>query len=114
MVFALFVGLFCGVRTAEAATKSATRTISVYDKAEYVGSIKVTIKYTYNNSTVNITSCSIDGTSYSGGYIIKNVTYSTTSGTSAKCTVRYDLYLRSYLIKSSGHVISVNNKGQIS
>lgn len=114
MVLTLVVGLLFSVNTANAAQKSATRTISVYNNADYAGSISVTIKYTYTGTSANITSCSINSVNYSGGYVIKNVTYSTTSGTSAKCTVSYDLYLRSTFLKHGSYTITVRGNGTVS
>lgn len=114
MVLTLVMGVLFSVKTAEAAAQSATRYISVYDNAEYAGSIKVTIRYNSNGTSANITSCTIDNISYSGGYVIKNVNYSVTNGTSAKCKVTYDLYLRSTKIRSGSYTITVRNNGSVS
>lgn len=114
MVLTLVLGVLFTVKTAKAATSSATRYISVYDKTEYAGSIKVNLQYTYNKTTASITGVSYSVSDPSGGYVIKNVNYSVTNGTSAKCTVTYDLYLRSTKIKSGSHTIVVYNNGNVS
>lgn len=95
MLLTLFVRLFCGVRMVEAASNSGStsKRISVYDNSDYAGSVKATVSYTYNNVSASITSWTVDDITYSGGYIIKNVRCSTSNGTSAKCTVKYDFYL---------------------
>ncbi len=94
MVFVLFTGVYCISNTAHAANKTV-KYLTVYDKDQYAGQIKVDIEYI--NTT--ITKCTPTAINTSNIYNI-GINSCTYSGT--RFSVSYSLYLKNgTLVKSA-------------
>lgn len=122
MIFTLFVGLFCGMRTAEAQdTRSAnareyktTRSIT-YNNAP-IAKITCTVSFSYGLPTGKalISSATYGISNVTSGYSIGDVTVKKTSGNPAVATYTFNVYKGSTKLKTDSVKVYCYNNGDAS
>lgn len=122
MVFTLFLGLFCGARTAEAQTTrsegarqySTTRSIT-YNNAPIANiTCNVTFSYGLSSGNARISSATYGISNVTSGYSVGNVTVSTTSGNPAIATYTFTVYKGTTKLKTDSVKVYCYNNGDAS